>query len=68
MKLLGIIIVGSVVTDYYGSHFLHSADTRKKFDYNGTVHQLFVDFKKPMTQLREKFFTIFCLNLVYLRN
>jgi hypothetical protein len=24
--------------------------------------------RKPMTQSREKFFTIFCLNLVYIRN
>jgi hypothetical protein len=32
----------------------------KKLEYNGTVHQLFIDFKKPMTQLRKKFFTTFC--------
>jgi hypothetical protein len=39
----------------------------KKWEYNGTVHQPFIDFKN-VTQLREKFFTISCLNLVYLRN
>jgi hypothetical protein len=40
----------------------------KIWECNGTVHQLYIDIKKPMTQLREKFFTIFCLNLVYLRS
>jgi hypothetical protein len=28
----------------------------KKWEYNGTVHQLLIDFKEAMTQLREKFF------------
>jgi hypothetical protein len=40
----------------------------KKWEYNGMVHQLFIDFKKPLTQLREKFCTTFGLNFVYLRN
>jgi hypothetical protein len=40
----------------------------KKWGYNGTVHQLFVDFKKAYDSIKEKFFTISCLNLVYLRN
>jgi hypothetical protein len=39
----------------------------KKWEYNGTVHQLFIDFKKAYDSVKEKFFTIFCLNLVYLR-
>jgi hypothetical protein len=30
MKLLGIISVGSVITDLLGSDFLHSAATREK--------------------------------------
>jgi hypothetical protein len=34
----------------------------KKWKHNGTVYQLFMDTKKPMTQLREKFFTLSCLN------
>jgi hypothetical protein len=33
-----------------------------------TVHQLFIDFKKAYDSVKEKFFTIFCLNLVYLRS
>jgi hypothetical protein len=36
----------------------------KKWEYNGAVHQLFIDFKKAYDS-REKFFTISCLNLVY---
>jgi hypothetical protein len=36
----------------------------KKWEYNGTVNQLFIDLRKPKTQLREKFFTISCLKLV----
>jgi hypothetical protein len=40
----------------------------KKREYNGKVHQLFTTSRKRMTQLREKFFTIFCLNLAYLRS
>jgi hypothetical protein len=39
----------------------------KKWEYNGMVHHLLTS-RKPMTQLRDKFFTISCLNLVYLRS
>jgi hypothetical protein len=34
----------------------------KKWEYNGTVHQLFIDFKKAYDSVM-KFFTISCLNL-----
>jgi hypothetical protein len=41
----------------------------KKWEYNGKVHQLFIDFKKAYDSIkREKFFTISWLNLVYLRS
>jgi hypothetical protein len=40
----------------------------KKLEYNGAVHQLLLTSRKTMTQLREKFFTISCLNLVYIRS
>jgi hypothetical protein len=39
----------------------------KKWEYNGTVHQLFIDFKNAYDSIKRKFFTIFCLNLVYIR-
>jgi hypothetical protein len=47
MKLLGIISVGFDVTDQLLISF--SAFVRygrKKWEYNETVHQLFIDFKK----------------------
>jgi hypothetical protein len=34
--------------------FLHSSDTREKWDYNATVHQLFLDFKKAYNSIRRK--------------
>jgi sorting nexin-29 len=39
----------------------------KKREYNGMVHQLFIEFKKAYDS-RKKFFTISWLNLVYLRS
>jgi hypothetical protein len=48
IKLSGIISVGFdiLVTDQLLINLLHSSDTGKKWEYNETVHQLFVDFKK----------------------
>jgi hypothetical protein len=46
MKLLGIIGVGFDVTDELLITFYASSDTREKnWEYNETVHQLFIDFK-----------------------
>jgi hypothetical protein len=42
---------------YYRSDFLHSADTREKREYNGTVHQLFIDFKNDSVK-REVLYNI----------
>jgi hypothetical protein len=44
MELLGIISVGF--------EFLHSSDTREKWEYNETVHQLFIHFKKAYVSVR----------------
>jgi hypothetical protein len=30
----------------YWSNFFHSSDIEKEWEYNETVHQLFIDFKK----------------------
>jgi hypothetical protein len=74
-KILSNIVLArltSYVNEIIGDHqcgFRHNRSTvdqifyirqilEKKWEYNGMVHQL--------TQLREKFFTMFCLNLVYL--
>jgi predicted nucleotidyltransferase len=36
----------------------------KKWEYNGTVHQLFIDFKKDCHSVKREVFTKFCLSLV----
>jgi hypothetical protein len=46
MKGLGIIGVVSVVKVYNGPQFLNSSDTREKWEYNGMVYHLLIDFKK----------------------
>jgi hypothetical protein len=52
MKLLGIISVGFDVTDQL---FLHSSDIgEKKWEYDETVHQLFLDFKKAYDSVRRE--------------
>jgi hypothetical protein len=33
---------------------LHSSDTGKKWEYNETVHQLFIDFKKAYESVRRE--------------
>jgi hypothetical protein len=55
MKLLGIISVGFDVTDQLMIRF--SAFVRywrKKWEYNETVHQLFIDFKKAYDSVRRE--------------
>jgi hypothetical protein len=36
-----------------------------KWEYNGTVHQLFIDFKKAYDSVRREAYTIFSLSLEY---
>jgi hypothetical protein len=38
---------------------------RKKWEYNGTVHQLFIDFKKAYDSVTKEVYTIFSLSLEY---
>jgi hypothetical protein len=47
MKLLGIIIPDQL---------LHSGEKR---EYNETVHQLLIDFKKAYDSVRRKYCTVF---------
>jgi hypothetical protein len=49
MKLLGIISVGFDVTD-----FLNLSDTAEKWEYDETVHQLFIELKKAYDSVRRK--------------
>jgi hypothetical protein len=46
MKLLGIISMGSVVIDLLPTRFSTFGRYQRKKEYNGTVRQLFIDFKK----------------------
>jgi hypothetical protein len=39
---------------YYRSNFLLSADTREKWENNGMVHQLFIDFKKAYDSVKRE--------------
>jgi hypothetical protein len=50
MKLLGTISVNFDVTDQLLIRFFAFVRYWKKWEYNETVHQLFIDFKKPMIQ------------------
>jgi hypothetical protein len=55
MKLLGIVKIYFDVTDQL--MIRHSACFRyrgKKWEYNGTVHQLFIDFKKACDSVRRE--------------
>jgi hypothetical protein len=36
------------------SNFLRLADTGEKWEYNGTVHQLFISFKKAYDSVRRE--------------
>jgi hypothetical protein len=55
MKLLGITNVDSGVTDQRLITFSISGRYwRKKWEYNGTVHQLFIDFKKTYDSVRRE--------------
>jgi hypothetical protein len=51
MKLLGIISVGFNVTDQL---IIFSAFVEKKWEYNETVHRLFIDFKKAYDSVRRE--------------
>jgi hypothetical protein len=52
LKLLGIISVGSVIIDLLPSDFICLPDAREKWEYNGAVCQLFIDFKKAYDSIK----------------
>jgi hypothetical protein len=54
MKLLGTINVNLNITDQLLIDFLHSSDTGKKGEYNETIYQLFIDFKKAYDSVRRE--------------
>jgi sorting nexin-29 len=54
MKLLGIISVGCIVTSTTDQIFYIWQILEKKWEYNGLVHQLFIDFKKAYDSIKRK--------------
>jgi hypothetical protein len=54
MKLLGILSVGSIVTSTIDQIFYIRQILEKKWEYNGTVRQLFIDFKKTYNSIKRE--------------
>jgi hypothetical protein len=58
MKLLGIISVAFDVTDQLLIKLFRIPQIlEQKWEYNDTVHQLFVDFKKAYDSVRREVFS-----------
>jgi hypothetical protein len=53
-KLLVIISMGFDVTDQHWSKDFHSSDSKKKWEYDERVHQLFIYFKKTHDSVRRE--------------
>ena len=54
MKLLGTINVVLDVTDQLTKYFVFGRYWRKKWEYDGTIHQLFIDFKKAYASFKRE--------------
>jgi hypothetical protein len=54
MKLLGTTNVDFDVIDQRLTEFSISGTYWRKWEYNGTVHQLFIDFKKAYDSVRRE--------------
>ena len=55
MKLLGTINLVLDVTDRpLTKFFVFNRYWRKKWEYNGTIHQLFIDFKKAYDSIKSE--------------
>jgi hypothetical protein len=55
MKFLGITTVDFDVISRTTDHIFYIRQiSEKKWEYNGTVQQLFIDFKKPYDSVRRK--------------
>jgi hypothetical protein len=64
IKLLGITSMDFNTVD----QLIRSSILEKKWEYNGTVYQLFIDFKKAYDSVRREYYTIFPLCLEYQEN
>jgi hypothetical protein len=54
VKLLGIISVGSIILDTTDQIFYIWQMLEKTSEYNGTVHQLFIDFEKAYESVKRE--------------
>jgi hypothetical protein len=54
MKLFGFTNVDFDILVCNLSDFLYRSDTGEKVKYNGTVHQLFIDFKKAYVSVQKE--------------
>jgi hypothetical protein len=54
MKLLGITNVNFGVIDWLIKFCVFGTYWRKKWEYNGTVHRLFIDFKETYDSIRRE--------------
>jgi hypothetical protein len=51
-KILSNILLSRLIP--YADDFLYPSNTGEKYDYNGAVHQLFIDFKKAYDSVRRE--------------
>jgi hypothetical protein len=65
MKLLGITSVDIGVTDQRLIEFSISGRYWRKWEYNGTVHQLFIDLKKSYDPVSREVLYNLSLSLEY---
>ena len=55
MKLLGTMNVDLDITDrLFTKYFVFGRYWRKKWEYDGTIHQLFIDFKKAYDSVKRE--------------
>jgi hypothetical protein len=67
MKLLGIISVGFDITDQVQIRYICIRQIlEKKYEYNETVHQLFIDFKNVYDSNRREVLYSILVKLVRL--
>jgi hypothetical protein len=65
MQQLRIFSVDFSVFDHLIIKFSEFSDTEEKSEYNGIVHQLFIDIRKAYDSVVKGIFCMYSLNLVF---
>ena len=67
MKFLGTINVVLDITDrLLTKYFVFDRDLRKKWEYDGTIHQLFIDIRKAYDSVkRDVLYRVIYIELTY---